>query len=125
MILFVAHYLGDYTHLSRPSMLAAKRIGYPYPPIFAHAMVHAIIVLVVCCVFVGKSSLQFRWDVCDVAFIIELITHFVIDVLKGKCNVWFPKVSQPQNISHWYIFGFDQLLHHLVLVVIWVICTTT
>ena len=46
----------------------------------------------------------------------QLITHFLIDVWKGRMNGWFPALQSPANKWHWIIFGFDQLLHALVII---------
>ena len=53
-----------------------------------------------------------------VAGLIELISHFIIDIWKGRMNVWFPKLQNPATKLHWYIFGFDQFLHQLVIIFI-------
>lgn len=121
IMLFFAHWLGDYTHLSTSRMLAAKRIGHPLAPIFHHAMVHAVLMFIapIICLGLGKSE-----GIASMFFIIELTSHFGIDMLKGKMNVWFPLVSNPANKIHWYIFGLDQLLHQLVLILIWYLATT-
>lgn len=55
-------------------------------------------------------------DVIYLVVIIQVTSHFAIDVLKGKLNVWLPSVGSPANKSHWYIFGADQLAHQLVIV---------
>jgi hypothetical protein len=44
VVLFVAHYLGDYTPLATPRMQRAKAAGRPVGPIAAHALVHAALV---------------------------------------------------------------------------------
>lgn len=109
--LFVCHWLCDYTPLSTKWMLDAKRIGTPLYPIFVHAFIHASFMLVTLSLF-GASGLKLA-----ILFLFQLFTHFVIDVLKGKMNVWFPIVSNPANKSHWVIFGLDQLLHSIVIVI--------
>jgi Protein of unknown function (DUF3307) len=111
--LFLAHYFANYTHLSTPYMLNAKKIGTPLLPIFLHAAVHAVLMALITACFGFSFSI-----VCKV-FLIELITHFIIDVLKGKMNVWFPKLQNPTYKGHWYIFGADQLAHSLVLIYIY------
>ncbi len=78
ILLFLCHFLADYTHLSTKWMLDAKRIGKPLWPILCHAGNH--------------------------------------DVLKGKCNVWFPSAANPANKLHWILFGFDQFLHAVVII---------
>lgn len=111
ILLFLAHYLGDYTHLSTKWMLDAKRTGSPFEPIMAHACVHGVLFMIVSVFFCPEK-----------AFIIgafQILTHFSIDVWKGKMNVWFPSLSDPACKYHWYIFGFDQLLHHIVIITIY------
>jgi len=46
----------------------------------------------------------------------QLITHFLIDVWKGRMNGWFPTLQSPANKWHWIVFGFDQFLHALVII---------
>ena len=119
LLLLISHWAGDYTHLSRPRMLAAKKLGTPLMPILEHAGVHAILCGVI--VFWWSDS----WLNASVAFAIQLATHFVIDVLKGKANKWFPSLQNPANYFHWWIFGIDQTLHIAVLVSITSICQST
>ena len=90
-------------------MLKAKRLGTPLFPIFHHALVHATLQLLIL-KFIVDVELAF------IAFLIQLTTHFLIDVWKGRMNGWFPKLQDPMNPYHWYIFGFDQFLHQLVLI---------
>lgn len=105
------HFLGDYTHLSTNWMLSAKRLGKPLFPILVHAFVHSILMFTAV------------WIILDIymaliAFCIQLPTHFLIDVLKGRMNGWFPKLKDPTNKAHWYSFGLDQLLYALVIIYI-------
>ena len=111
ILLLITHWLADYTHLSTKWMLSAKASGGPLLPILAHAAVHALLVLAVLLAFVEPQK------ALDLA-LLQLGTHFFIDVWKGKMSDWFPPVQNPCNRSYWYVFGFDQLLHQLVLVVI-------
>jgi len=114
ILLNIAHYLGDYTHLSTKSMLEAKRKGSPLIPIWCHAMMHTFLFALILWAYNSDSK---YWTI-QLCLSIELISHFVIDVLKGKLNVWFPSVSNPMNKSHWYIFGLDQLMHQLIIILI-------
>lgn len=116
ILLFICHWLADYTHLQRPWMLKAKATGSPAIHILLHALVHGLLFL--CCLYFFTSG-KVLWFL----FLLEWITHFVIDVWKGKMNVWFPNIKNPINQFHWIVFGFDQLLHHAIIVVIvyWVL----
>lgn len=107
--LLFCHYLADFTHLSMPYMLRAKAIGSPWFPIFQHAMVHALLMCAWAWWAIGLPA-------AVVTYGIVLTTHFGIDILKGKLNVWFPKLKSPSNPFHWYVFGADQLLHILVII---------
>lgn len=110
--LFFCHFLADYTHLSMAFMLNAKRLGTPLYPIFLHAFVHASLMLVCIVLFFGFSGM-FALGL----FLFQLITHFIIDVWKGKMNYWYPSLQSPANKWHWVIFGFDQFLHALVIII--------
>lgn len=115
ILLFICHFLADYTHLSTNWMLSAKRLGSPLFPIFIHACVHAGlmgITLMWYSVYVDRIHI-YGW-IFLVHF--QLISHFLIDVWKGKVNVWFPSLQNPANKWHWIVFGFDQLLHAIVII---------
>lgn len=108
--LFICHWLADYTHLSTAYMLNAKRIGKPLFPIFIHALVHTTLMFI----FLLLCNIELNL-VLELS-LIQLVTHFLIDLWKGKMNSWFPSLQSPTNKWHWVIFGFDQLLHSLVII---------
>ena len=118
--LFFCHFLADFTHLSTDWMLKAKRFGSPLLPILAHAFVHAALmatVLEIYCHYTiaGYETKIFELTHVDKLFFLQLISHFLIDVWKGKMNFWFPSLTDPSNKWHWILFGFDQLLHGVVI----------
>lgn len=110
LALLACHWLGDYTHLSTTTMLKAKRMGRPFPPIFCHACVHAGLM--------GAMLLLFGigWPLSGCLCALQMTSHFAIDVWKGRMNVWFPVLQSPTNQWHWCVFGFDQLLHVSVII---------
>lgn len=108
--LFACHFLADFTHLSTNDMLAAKRLGKPLYPIFVHASVHYLLMTVVMIVVAGV------WVECLLAGALQLVTHFLIDVWKGRMNAWYPSLQSPGNKWHWWLFGFDQFLHTVVII---------
>jgi hypothetical protein len=91
IVLNVCHWAADFTHLSTDWMLNAKKYGKPLYPIFVHALVHAILFF-------------------------QLTTHFFIDLLKGKINFLFRRLEDPTNKFHWWVFGADQFMHHLIVI---------
>jgi hypothetical protein len=108
--LFICHFLADYTHLSTAWMLNAKRLGKPFFPIFAHAGMHTILMFLFLVFLTNDLELVLKLS----AF--QLITHFLIDVWKGRMNGWFSALQSPTNKWHWIVFGFDQLLHALAII---------
>lgn len=110
--LFICHFLADYTHLSTRWMLNAKKLGTPLLPIFSHALVHSILMIIFLMFFVDINlALKLGY--------IQLITHFLIDIWKGKMNYYFPSLQSPSNTWHWIVFGFDQLLHTIVIILMY------
>ncbi len=109
IVLNICHWMGDYTHLSTSWMLSAKRFGKPYFPILVHALVHSLL-------FFLAIWVLHDFEKALLAASIQLPTHFLIDVMKGKLNVWFPKLQEITNKYHWWVFGIDQMLHHLVII---------
>lgn len=91
-------------------MLAAKANGWPLGPIAAHAGVHALL-MALALAFIAPH-------IAIAGLLIQWSTHFAIDVWKGRMNVWFPSLRSPANVFHWLVFGADQMLHVVVLVII-------
>lgn len=119
--LFFCHFLADYTWLSTNWMLDAKRFGKPFFPIFCHAGVHAFLMAICLEIYFNAiidnySPMHFKYTLVDKLFIFQLTTHFLIDVWKGRMNGWFPSLQSPANKWHWVIFGFDQFLHAVVII---------
>jgi hypothetical protein len=111
IILFGCHFLADYTWLSTSWMLNAKRFGKPFLPILVHAMVHGIIML----------SAMLLFDVSVIIAVLlaifQIVSHCLIDLLKGRANGWFPLLQDNSNKWHWIIFGLDQYLHAIVIII--------
>jgi hypothetical protein len=103
--------VGDFSPLSNPWMLRAKNAGQPLLPILAHASVHGALMMSVLIFF---TDIQIALTLV----LFEIATHFIIDVYKGKMNIWFPKLKEPANYLHWTVFGIDQLLHQTVILLI-------
>lgn len=101
LFMVICHFLADFTHLSTRWMLSAKAIGSPLFPILCHAAIHGALIGIVSC--------------NPICAVVVLVSHFLIDMMKGKLNVWFPSLKSPSNIWHWYIFGLDQMLHILII----------
>ena len=110
--LLVCHYLADFC-LTSPSMIKAKADGCNPWPILLHAGIHAG--LMVLCLLVWGIS----WKLLLMLALVELITHFLIDTAKGQLTAYFPILADMKQKPYWMLYGFDQLLHLLVIVLIW------
>lgn len=75
----------------------AKADGQRLLPILEHAAVHAVLMLVVLFVF-GIS-----WQVALLGFGIELGTHFVIDVSKGRLTKRYPVFADMHRKPYWQL----------------------
>jgi hypothetical protein len=107
---FFAHYLGDFTPLSTPRMLAAKTNAKPMWLIAAHALVHTLLVALVILIVVFPS-----WSVLALAAAIECVTHFVLDASRARLGRRVPALNDPSRNIFWYSLGLDQFAHALVL----------
>ncbi|MCA0431089.1 MAG: DUF3307 domain-containing protein [Bacteroidetes bacterium] len=107
--LFICHWLADFTPLSTKRMLEAKKDGKKLIPILVHASVHATLMGLVMFYFIGISELSLN------LILFQLLTHFIIDVCKGRLN-FIPALQAPTNKLYWFVFGLDQLLHAIVIV---------
>ena len=112
VVLLVCHYLADFC-LTLPMMIRAKSDGRNVCPILLHASVHAML-MGVCLLLFGVA-----WRLLLIMMLIELVPHFVIDVAKARLSVAVPILADTQRKPYWMLYGFDQLLHLLVLVTIW------
>ena len=111
LALFFCHFLADYTHLSTAWMLIAKRLGKPLLPILAHAMIHSVLMGIVLFIY-GVTR-----ETYGILMLLQISSHFLIDVWKGRMNGWFPKLQSPANKWHWIVFGFDQYLHAVIIII--------
>ena len=110
--LLVCHYLADFC-LTLPAMIRAKADGRNLWPIMLHALVHAL--LVGLCLLVWGVT----WKMLLLLMALELVTHFLIDTCKARLSAHYAQLADIRNKAYWILYGFDQLLHLLVLVAIW------
>lgn len=110
--LLVCHYLADYC-FTTPSMIRAKAEGRRLWPIMFHASIHAGVVGL--CILPWGIS----WRMLSLLVSLELVSHFLIDTAKGRLTAHYPVLADMQGKPYWMLYGFDQFLHLLVIVLIW------
>ncbi|HTF81183.1 MAG TPA: DUF3307 domain-containing protein [Cytophagales bacterium] len=110
LVLNLCHWAGDYTHLSTSWMIKAKQYGKPLTPILCHALVHTVLMGVAMWIMHNKEKALFTAAM-------QLPTHFIIDVAKGRLNQYKPTLQHPNNRFYWWVFGLDQYLHHAVILI--------
>ena len=92
-------------------MLRAKQKGKPLFPILAHAGVHGLLMLIFLSFFQQIDS----WMLLKLTSI-QIATHFIIDVLKGRVKARYAYLQDAENGWFWTLYGFDQYLHALVII---------
>jgi len=112
ILLFVCHFLADFTWLSRPFMLKAKRFGTPVWPILAHALVHGVLMFLLSLCFLSFSA-------AILVFIIQTLAHWLIDIGKGRATYYIKSTQDNTNVEYFVLFGLDQTLHNLTIILIW------
>lgn len=116
ILLFVCHWLADFSWLSTKWMLDAKAKGSPWYPILVHSFVHGTLMGIVLLFCLYPNI------IISYLILFQVGSHFLIDVWKGKMNVWFPVLQNDKNKLHWVVMGFDQLLHGIVIItMVWFI----
>lgn len=117
--LFFYHFLGDFTIVGRNAeILKAKTTGSPTDLIFEHATRHMILMFITIVAFFTIFDIQHTTTILRLCFVgsLQLWSHFFIDVMKGKLNVWYPVFADSSKQPHWTAFGIDQLLHAIVII---------
>lgn len=110
--LFICHFLADFA-FTRQRMLIAKSKGWPPLPIMEHAAVHAVLMSI--CFFIFGIA----WKTIAILFLVEWVTHYVIDSTKGFFSRWIPAVGNSEKSAFWIAYGIDQILHAAVILAMW------
>ena len=110
--LIICHYLADFC-LTWPALIRSKADGRNVWPILLHAVLHAVL-MGACLLVFGVNVELSLW-----LMLLEVVTHFVIDFGKAAVSVKVPLLADVKQKAYWVLFGLDQLLHQLVVVVIW------
>ncbi len=114
--LFLSHYLADFCFTTR-SMIVAKSDGRTLFPIILHASIHAFLMGI--CLIIFGTTIPLLLGL----FLLEFISHFVIDTTKGRLTHAYPKLADNHQKPYWIVYGMDQLLHQLIIIAIWGIAT--
>lgn len=110
-ILFLTHFLGDFTPLASARIQDAKVRGKPLGPIALHAAIHATLVGVAVAAVARPVPL-----LVAAAVAVEFWTHLVLDWFRGWLGASRSALSDPSGQAFWTALGIDQLAHALVLV---------
>lgn len=105
LILQVKHYLADYT-FQYPYMYMNKgnEVGW-FSALRDHALVHALFTFIV---FVGFVGIYINVFSLIALVLFDYVTHMVIDRWKAI------KKHTPQDKEFWLALGKDQMMHHIV-----------
>ena len=102
--LLVCHYLADFC-LTLPVMIRAKSDGRKLWPIVLHASIHAVL-MGLCLLIYGVE-----WQMLLILMMIELVSHFVIDVSKARVSIRFPYLSDNRHntLRKFSLFIFPEI----------------
>lgn len=112
-LLFVGHFLGDFTPLATARMQEAKANGGPMRVIAAHAGVHALLTALAVALIARPEP-----SVLATAAALQFATHWGLDAFRARLGVRVPVFADPGQNVYWTALGLDQLAHSLVLLVI-------
>lgn len=112
ILLLFCHYLADFC-LTWPDLIQAKANARHLWPILLHASVHAVL-MGLCLLMFGVGIGKMAWLV-----LFEWATHFAIDTAKARLSAVNPLLADLKHKPYWMLFGLDQLLHQVVVIVIW------
>lgn len=110
--LIICHYLADFC-LTWPELIRVKADGKDQWPIVLHATIHALL-MGFCLLVYG-----IEWQLLLLLVLLELLSHFIIDTTKARLSIRFPYWTDMRRKPYWMLYGLDQLLHQLVIVLIW------
>lgn len=110
VLLFAAHFLGDFTPLSTARMQQAKSVGRPIAPIAAHAAVHAVLVAIAIAIATWPGT-----ALAAAAVGVAFLSHLAIDWARGRLGAVRPGLSNPETQAFWSVLGLDQFAHAMVL----------
>ena len=113
--LLICHFVADYG-LTTPAMIEAKATGKRMIHIVLHAGIHTVLMGGVLIVFGATIYIT------SMLVLLELLSHFLIDYGKGWIGRRFPSCGDNKQKAFWVLYGFDQLLHLLVIVLIVKMC---
>lgn len=113
VLLNISHWVCDFL-IRTPNMIASKKFGKPLFPIYLHSMTHACAAAIIILIpFYNRPD-----SLPEVCVVIILVSHFIIDVFKGRLNILFPSLANAAKSGFWTMFGFDQLLHQFIIILV-------
>ena len=112
LIIFqIKHLIADY-YLQFPYMYLNK--GNPtgwFMPLFEHSFVHSVITFIIAYIYIwyiGSFNILIVFGVT----LFDLLTHFVTDRWKAT------RGTTPNQEKFWTALGIDQMIHHIVSIII-------
>ena len=112
ILLLTCHYLADFC-LTWPDLIQAKANARHLWPILLHASVHAVL-MGLCLLMFGVGIGKMAWLV-----LFEWATHFAIDTAKARLSIAIPLFADTHKKPYWMLYGLDQLMHQVVVIIIW------
>lgn len=116
ILLFLSHYIVDYTPIGNTIEVQDR----PFYTLIVHSFIHAFVLGIILFSY-NAICVCIRFDFIISSILIQLSSHYLIDMWVGLMNRYYPKVETKTMQS--LILGVDQFLHSLVLIFIYFILT--
>jgi hypothetical protein len=112
--LFFSHYIVDYTPIGN----AIEVQNNTYRTLIIHSLIHSFVLGIIT---IGYSYFikNINSEIIIYSILIQLLSHYLIDLCVGIINKYYPKVETKTMQS--LILGVDQFLHSIALIVIYFI----
>jgi len=107
----ISHFIFDFVFRTN-SMIEAKKFSKPIFPIIEHAILHAFSFYLI------GSMFKFPFEINFTIYLIEFVSHFLIDYFKGFINRFNSITNDVSKSMFWTLFGFDQFLHQIIIIII-------
>ena len=116
-LLMVAHFIADFLMgAGNKQIVAAKKDGKPFWPFAWHAWHHMLIMYIVFIFFQKATGHEVPNVILAMLNIIQFCTHLIIDWIKTQISLKWPIWADKTKRWYWYLLGFDQLCHQVVII---------
>ena len=117
---FLAHFVGDFVYIgedySKRLLEDKQTLRYKSGMIAIHAFAYTVCIFVAVSAYIGLYHYNLDSEIFFLCAFIICLSHYVIDTTKTMINLTID--LEPSKSGYWIIFGIDQLLHYVIILII-------